>query len=50
MKKIFTNSFKVQAIEKALNWSDSTTLKEVALSLDIGCSTLDKWTVNGSVD
>ncbi|VAW87329.1 hypothetical protein MNBD_GAMMA16-269, partial [hydrothermal vent metagenome] len=25
MKKIFTNSFKIQAVEKALNRNDSTT-------------------------
>jgi transposase-like protein len=45
MKKVFTKAFKIQAVEKALNRSDSTTLKEVALSLGIGCSTLDKWIV-----
>ena len=45
MKKVFTNSFKIQAVEKALNRSSSTTLKDVALSLGIGCSTLGKWIV-----
>jgi len=45
MKKIFTNSFKIQAVEKALKRNDSTTLKDIALSLGIGCSTLDKWII-----
>ncbi len=45
MKKIFTNSFKIQAVEKALNRGNSTTLKEIALSLGVGCSTLDKWII-----
>ncbi len=45
MKKLFSNSFKIQAVEKALNRSDSTTLKEIALSLGVGCSTLNKWIV-----
>ncbi len=45
MKKIFTNSFKIQAVEKALNRSDGTPLKEIALSLGVGFSTLDRWIV-----
>jgi len=45
MKKIFSNSFKIQAVEKALNRSNGTTLKEIALSLGVGCSTLDKWII-----
>ena len=45
MKKIFTNAFKIQAVEKALNRSNSTTLKDIALSLGVGCSTLDKWII-----
>ena len=45
MKKIFTKAYKIQAVEKALNRSDSTTLKDVALSLGVGSSTLDRWIV-----
>jgi len=45
MKKTFTNSFKIQAVEKALTRSESTSLKEVALSLGMGCSTLNKWII-----
>jgi len=41
MKKIFSNSFKIQAVEKALNRSDGTPLKDIALSL----GTLDKWII-----
>jgi len=45
MKKRFTNAFKIQAVEKALSRSEGATLKDVALSLDIGCSTLDAWII-----
>ncbi len=45
MRKIFTNSFKIQAVEKALTRCDNTTLKDIALSLGVGQSTLDKWIV-----
>ncbi len=45
MKRNFTRSFKIQAVEKALCRSNGTTLKEVAGSLGIGSSTLDKWIV-----
>ena len=45
MRARFTQSFKIQAVEKALNRSSTTTLKEVADSLGIGQSTLDKWIV-----
>jgi len=45
MKRILTHSFKIQAVEKALNRSDDTPLKDIALSLGVGCSTLDKWIV-----
>ena len=45
MKRNFTQSFKIQAVEKALNRSSSTSLKEVATSLGIGFSTLNKWIV-----
>jgi transposase-like protein len=45
MKKRFSQSFKIQAVEKALNRSDETTLQEVASVLGIGNSTLSKWIV-----
>jgi transposase len=45
MRTKFTQSFKVQAVEKALNRSDGTSLKEVAENLEVGHSTLHKWVV-----
>jgi len=39
----FTQSFKLQAVEKALNRSDGTSLETVAASLGVGYSTLQKW-------
>jgi len=45
MKRNFTQSFKIQAVEKALNRDSNTNLKEVATSLGIGFSTLNKWIV-----
>lgn len=45
MRARFNQSFKIQAVEKALSRSSTTTLKEVADSLGIGQSTLDKWIV-----
>lgn len=45
MSTKFTQSFKIQAVEKALNRTDSTGLEEVANSLGIGYSTLQKWIV-----
>jgi len=45
MRAKFNQSFKIQAVEKALNRSAVTTLNEVANSLGIGCSTLSKWIV-----
>jgi len=43
MRRNFTQSFKVQAVEKALNNSHNKSIKEVADSLDVGYSTLTKW-------
>jgi len=43
MKRFFTQSFKIQAVEKALSRSAGTTLREVAIALNIGESTLNKW-------
>lgn len=45
MKARFTQSFKIQAVEKALSRNGVTTLNEVATSLGVGCSTLGKWIV-----
>lgn len=45
MRAKFNQSFKIQAVEKALNRSGVTTLNEVASSLGVGCSTLSKWIV-----
>ena len=45
MRARFTQSFKIQAVEKALSRSGVTTLNEIAGSLGIGCSTLCKWIV-----
>jgi transposase len=46
MKAIFTQSFKIKAVEKALSRSDVTSLKEVSDTLGVGYSTLHKWIVN----
>ncbi|KKK43511.1 hypothetical protein LCGC14_3168340 [marine sediment metagenome] len=46
MRAKFTQSFKIQAVEKALSRSDMTSLKEVSDSLGVGHSTLHKWIVN----
>lgn len=43
MSTKFTQAFKIQAVEKALIRSETTTLEEVAASLGIGYSTLQKW-------
>ena len=45
MRARYNQSFKNQAVEKALNRSGVTTLKEVADSLGVGQSTLNKWMV-----
>ena len=45
MKKRFSQSFKIQAVEKALNRSNETTQQEVADKLGIGLSTLGKWII-----
>ena len=43
MKARYSESFKRQAVEKALSRSDGTTLAEVTELLGIGYSTLSKW-------
>lgn len=45
MRTRYTQSFKRQAVEKALNRADGTTLAEITDSLGIGHSTLHKWMV-----
>ena len=39
----FSQSFKLQAVEEALSRQDDIQLKDVAESLGIGYSTLQKW-------
>jgi transposase len=45
MRARFTQSFKIQAVKKALNRSSVTTVKDIANSLDVGHSTLQKWII-----
>ena len=45
MRMRYSESFKVQAVEKALSRSDGTTLEQITDSLGIGHSTLHKWMV-----
>ncbi len=45
MSARYSQSFKRQAIEKALSRSDGTTLSQITDSLGIGHSTLHKWMV-----
>jgi len=45
MSARFAQSFKIQAVEKALRRSGTTTLNDIASSLGVGCSTLNKWIV-----
>jgi hypothetical protein len=46
MKTIFTQSFKIQAEEKALSRSNLTSLKEASDTLGVGYSSLHRWIVN----
>jgi len=41
----FTQSFKIQAVEKALERASDITVKEIADDLGVGHSTLGKWIV-----
>jgi transposase-like protein len=43
MKARFTQSFKIQAVEKALERANDVSLKDIADDLRIGQSTLGKW-------
>ena len=42
MKARFSQSFKIQAVEKALNRTEETSLLEIAETLGVGYSTLGK--------
>jgi transposase-like protein len=43
MRNNFNQSFKLQAVEKALNREEGTSLRAIARSLGIGSSTLNNW-------
>ena len=43
MSALFTHSFKIQAVEKALNRKRDISIKDVAETLGVGYSTLQKW-------
>ncbi len=45
MRAIFTQSFRMQAVEKALCRSSQTSLREIAEGLGVGKSTLNNWIV-----
>ena len=45
MRAKFNRSFKIQAVEKALSRPDGRTLLEVADSLQVSLSSLNKWIV-----
>ncbi len=45
MRSRFTQSFKIQAVEKALSRAEQVSLLEVAEALGVGLSTLSKWIV-----
>ena len=43
MRARFTQSFKIQAVEKALGRTEGTSLQAIAEALGVGYSTLEKW-------
>ncbi|MCP4144347.1 MAG: IS3 family transposase, partial [bacterium] len=45
MRAIFTSSFRMHAVEKALGRSAETSLREIAEGLGVGKSTLNNWIV-----
>jgi len=45
MRAKFSRSFKIQAVEKALNRSEGITLSEIADLLQVSLSSLNKWIV-----
>jgi len=46
VSKKFTNSFKIQAVEKVLLRDRNTNVREIADSLGVGYSTIQKWVVS----
>jgi len=46
MQTRYTQSFKIQAVEKVLRRSENTGVAEIAESLGVGYSTLQKWVAN----
>ena len=45
MSQKFTQAFKIQAVEKALSRAERISVLEIAESLGVGYSTLQKWIV-----
>ena len=45
----YSQSFKVQAVEKALNRREGTGIKQIADSLGVGYSTLERWIVQSRI-
>lgn len=45
MRKRFTQSFKMQAVQKALSRGSNVSVREIAESLGVGQSTLDRWII-----
>lgn len=45
MRTRFTQSFKIQAVEKVLERANDVTIKDIADNLGVGYSTLGKWIV-----
>ena len=43
MRASYSRTFKIKAVKKALNRHDGTTIQEVAKTLGVGHSTLNKW-------
>ena len=43
MRSIFTQSFKIQAVEKVLERANGVTINDIADNLGVGHSTLGKW-------
>ncbi len=41
----YSQSFKTQAVEKSLNRQEGTGIKQIADSLGVGYSTLERWIV-----
>lgn len=48
MRARFTQSFKIQAVEKTLNRGEGVTVQDIADALGVGHSTLGKWIAKAS--